>query len=292
MSHMGAGRPPKQGLSYHGSDTDLYNDFKIMDLMNEYGPCGTTIYDVIIKMVFRTGYYLEIPMEKLTLSVIKTIGNKWIRNKGLVLQVVQYCADIGLFDKDLLQQSVITSVGIQKRYAMATVRSKVQIKKYRLLKEESEKPLFAVPQNSISDTEKGINVTEIQNNDAEIPIKERKEKNIYITEFQSPEVGRAFAFYLLVREQNHGAISSEQVQALRDDLMALSEDESEQIAIIKKAAAGGWKSFYKLGKPKETTKKEKPKPSQNKFHNFSGRDYGDMSDLTRRIIEGGGLDGQ
>ena len=98
---MGAGRPPKQGLSYHGSDTDYYEDFKIMELLDRYGPLGQTIYDVILKMVYRNGYYLEIPMSILTLSVTKKIGSKWIRNRNLVLQVVQYCADIGLFDKDL-----------------------------------------------------------------------------------------------------------------------------------------------------------------------------------------------
>ena len=57
---------------------------------------GQTIYDVILKMVYRSGYYLEIPMNNLALSVTKTIGNKWIRNTDLVLQVVQYCADIGM----------------------------------------------------------------------------------------------------------------------------------------------------------------------------------------------------
>ena len=138
---MGAGRPPKKGLSYHRSDVDYYEDFKIIDLMDRYGPLGQTIYDVILKMVYRSGYYLEIPMNNLALSVTKTIGNKWIRNKDLVLQVVQYCADIGLFDDALLQQSVITSAGIQKRYELVTVRNKVNKEKYWLLDEESPKPL-------------------------------------------------------------------------------------------------------------------------------------------------------
>lgn len=288
MSRMGAGRPQKQGLSYHGSDTDLYDDFKIMDLMNEYGPFGTTIYDVIIKMVYRSGYYLEIPMEMLTLSVVKTIGNKWIRNKKLVLQVVQYCADIGLFDKDLLQQSVITSVGIQKRYAIATVRNKVQIKKYRLLKEESEKPLFSVPQNTISDAEKGIIATEIQNNDAKILIKEMKGKDIYI--FSDP-VEKKIQKYLNIRQREYGDIDSYQIEILREKLQTLSDKENEQIAILNNAIFGKWKNLYSLGeKPNRKQPSEKPKqqqkpvkPENNKFNNFSGRSY-DMNDLERNLL--------
>lgn len=40
--------------------------FKIMDLMNEYGPLGQTIYDVLLCMIYHEGYYLEVPsMEQL-----------------------------------------------------------------------------------------------------------------------------------------------------------------------------------------------------------------------------------
>ena len=35
-----AGRPRKTGLSYHSSDTDFYEDFKIIDLLDRYGGSG------------------------------------------------------------------------------------------------------------------------------------------------------------------------------------------------------------------------------------------------------------
>lgn len=277
-----AGRPRKTGLSYHSSDVDFYEDFKIIDLLDKYGPIGTTIYDVIIKMIYRRGYYLKIPMNQLALTVQKTIGSKWIRNKDLVLQVVQYCADIGLFDKDLSLQSVLTSAGIQKRYSLATVRSKAQIEKYRLIEKESDKPLLSAPSKDISVTENGISVTEIQDNGAEIPIKERKENNIYDTAFPS-DLEKAFQMYLLVRKSNYGEILPEQIQALREDLLQLSTDEKEQLAIVKKATAGGWKSFYKL---KKEPAKDKQKGKKKGFDNFQSRDY-DMEDLERRLVEKG-----
>ncbi len=284
---MGAGRPPKKGLSYHRSDIDYYEDFKIIDLLNKYGPLGQTIYDVIVKMVYRSGYYLEIPLDNLALSVTRTIGNKWIRNKDLVLQVVQYCADIGLFDDALLQQSVITSAGIQKRYSLVTVRNKVNKEKYWLLNEESGEPLLNAPKNSISAPKNVISVTEIQNTDAEIPTNKRKEKDIYDIAFQPEELEAAFQMYLLVRKHSYGEILPEQVRALREDLMNQSSDWNERLAIVKKATAGGWKSFYKLKKEPQKDSKGKMKKEEgkkNSFNNFQGRDY-DMNSLEKQLIE-------
>lgn len=279
---MPIGRPPKKGLSYHPSDVDYYEDYKIMALLDRYGPIGQTIYDVILKMVYRNGYYLEIPMDKLSLSVTKTIGNKWIRNKGLVLQVVQYCSEIGLFDDALLQQSVITSVGIQKRYSLATVRNKVQKEKYWLLKEESTKPLLNAPKNQISETKSEVSVAEIRDNAAKTPINKRKEKDIYdIKEFHSEELEKAFKMYLLVREHNYGPILPEQVQALREDLVKLSDDDRERIAIVNKATAGGWKSFYKIKKDKPPQKHEKNR--KNAFNNMESRSY-DMGALEASLL--------
>ncbi len=278
---MGAGRPPKKALTYHSSDVGYYEDYKIIDLLNEYGPLGQTIYDVIIKMVYKNGYYLEIPMDKLSLSVTKTIGNKWIKNKDLVLQVVQYCSEIGLFDDALLKQSVITSAGIQKRYALATVRNKVHKEKYWLLEEENEKPLLSAHPNTISVTKSGISVTEIQNNAAEIPINKSKLNN-YIY-FNSLELNNSFDLYVLSRKQNGDVLTEEQIQLLKEELLALSSSETEQIAIVKKATISGWKSFYPLSKKKSDTAKP-VKKSNNKFNNFEGRNY-DMHDLEKTILE-------
>ena len=51
-------RPPKQGLDYFPKDMDFYHDYKIMDLLEKYGPVGTIIYDVILTEIYRKGYYL------------------------------------------------------------------------------------------------------------------------------------------------------------------------------------------------------------------------------------------
>ena len=159
------GRHPKTGLDYYPMDVDFWDDFKIMDLVNKYGPLGTAIYEIVISRVYKNGYYLEVPIEKLAFQIIRLIGNRWIKDKNLVLQVIEYRADIGLFDKALLSQSVITSAGIQKRYSEVTVRNKVNTEKYWLL-EKNQTALKSAPSENISVAEKKINVTEIPENTA------------------------------------------------------------------------------------------------------------------------------
>lgn len=168
-------RPLKRGLLYFPKDVDYYDDLKIMELINEYGPLGQTIYDIVISMIYKEGYYLEIPLDKLAFKIIRVIGNRWVKDKSLVLQVILYCADIGLFHKGLLTQSVITSTGIQRRYSEVTVRSKAIKDKYWLI-DENGQPLESAPKTGVFAAKTQVNVTKTPVSDAIIPQKKSKEK--------------------------------------------------------------------------------------------------------------------
>lgn len=180
------GRPPKRGLDYFPKDTSYYSDFKIMELLDEYGPIGQTIYDIILCMVYRDGYYLEIDPNKLAMKVVRVIGNKWVK-KDFVLQVICSCADIGLLHDALLRQGIITSAGLQRRYANVTVRNKIHKEKYWLLDENLEEKIFekqekdtrallSVPFNQVSVTENPIPVTETLISATEMTTKEKESK--------------------------------------------------------------------------------------------------------------------
>lgn len=115
------------------------------------------------------GYYLEVPLDRLATQIVRTIGNRWIKDKNLVLQVIQYCADIGLFDNALLTQSVITSVGIQRRYSEVTVRNKVDKSKYWLLEKSNvQVALENTPKKGVSVTETGVNTTSIPQKESKV----------------------------------------------------------------------------------------------------------------------------
>ena len=87
--------------------------------------------------------------------------------------------------------------------------------------------------------------------------------------------------YLLVRRKNFGEIAEEQIQALRDDLLNLSDKEEERIAIVKKATASGWKSFYKTERKRESSGARKGNVKDN--NNFERRKY-DMDALERQLL--------
>ena len=254
-----------------------------MDLMNEYGPLGQTIYDVVLCMIYHEGYYLEVPkMEQLAVKIIKTIGNRWVKKKDFVLQVIHYCAEIGLFDQDLLNQNVITSVGVQRRYKEVTVRNKVDRSKYWLI-DENGQPLLNAPQNSISVTETSISATEKDISATEKRQKESKvNKNIY---YSNPDLNREFCLYLDMRNHTGPTLSAEQINALKEELDSLAENDSDKLGIVRKAFGGGYKSFFPTSKKR---KKSTPKPKKEEtIHNFTQREVKDCDyeNLERQLLK-------
>lgn len=174
-------RQPKKALDYFPKDVNYYDDDRIADLLDEFGPIGQTIYDVILCIVYKNGYYLELPLDKLARMVVRYIGNRWIKSKDVVLQVIHYCAEIGLFDIDLLRQNVITSAGIQKRYSEVTARNKVNKENYWLLKKENASTaLISASEIPISATETPISVAKTPITDA--TMQQRKEKESKVKE--------------------------------------------------------------------------------------------------------------
>lgn len=172
---MPRGRPSKKGLDWYKKDVNYYEDFKISDLLNEYGPLGNSIFDCLLCMIYREGYFIEAPPEKVAMAVIKAIGSRWVKDKTLVLQVIHYCADIGLLHDGLLRQNVFTSAAIQRRYAEATSRNKVNRSSYWLI-DENGQPLERIPKSGISATENQVSAAENRIYDAEMQQEKDKEK--------------------------------------------------------------------------------------------------------------------
>lgn len=175
-------RPAKKGLAYFPKDVDFYQDEKIVDLGMKYGPLGLTVFDVLMTLVYREGYYLELPLSKVGQLIVRTVGESWFRKTGmgavdLSVEVILYCAEIGLINAPLVRQNVITSVGIQKRYAAVTARNKVNLTKYWLLDNRRvDGALESMPKKRVSDAETPVSVTETRVSDAKTP--QRKENKI------------------------------------------------------------------------------------------------------------------
>ncbi|WP_295047497.1 DUF4373 domain-containing protein [Ruminococcus sp.] len=219
-------RPAKKGLDYYPSDTNRRNDFKIMDLLNQYGPLGYTIYDFCLQYVYENGYFLDVPLQQVCLTLCRDIGAKWIKNKNLVGQVIDYCADIGLFDKDLLRQNVMTSVGIQRRYDSVTVRNKVDKSEFWLLgKENCEAALINAPKNGVSATETKVIATENEvsaTNMTQIKVNKIKEKEKKTDVFIS----------LLLKDESDYQVTFSQLNNLKN-IYTLIDVENELVKMSK-----------------------------------------------------------
>lgn len=275
---MGRGAPNKKGLDYFPKMVDFYEDDKIFDLLDRYGPLGVTVYDCILCIVYRHGYYAEIPLDKLSRMVTKMIGNKWVKSSNAVVQVVHFCSEIGLLDDDLMTKNIITSVGIQRRFhriAVKLMKRQLYNDKYWLLeKEEKEEPLLNAPKNRISSEENQITsaVNPFSSEESHLKEKETKIKDIYTappgTYFSDSSLNDAFLLFLQVRRKNGETLTEEQIRLLKEELLSMSDKPEEQIAIVKKSVMSNWKSFY----PVKKQGRGKQAADKNRFNNFPQRD--------------------
>lgn len=219
-------RPAKKGLDYYPSDTNRRNDFKIMDLLNQYGPLGYTIYDFCLQYVYENGYFLDVPLQQVCLTLCRDIGAKWIKNKNLVGQVIDYCADIGLFDKDLLRQNVMTSVGIQRRYDSVTVRNKVDKSEFWLLgKENCEAALINAPKNGVSATETKVIATETEVSATNMP-------QIKVNKIKEKEKKTDVFIPLLLKDESDYQVTFSQLNNLKN-IYTLIDVENELVKMSK-----------------------------------------------------------
>jgi len=126
-------RPVRKGLSYYPRDIDHLENDRIFMLIDRYGPLGYMAYDVILSVVYRDGYYIEIDRERLANRIIRAVGNRWIRNRRQILELIEYISEIGLIDAELMERGVVTSADIQQCYAEVTSRRKFHGEKFWLL---------------------------------------------------------------------------------------------------------------------------------------------------------------
>ena len=241
-------RPKIKGLLYFPFDIDFFEDNKIRIVKARYRSDGVMIYLFLLCEIYRQGYYIKADEDFLYI-----ISDELGIDQNKVKQVLNFLLNKSLFDNTLFSSDkVLTSAGIQRRYQlgikerMRKSKEPLEVGRYWLLKKEDTEPFIKctlfedIPgkcdsfsgKNESNSTEKSANKSKVNNN-----------KNN--TVFQSPE------------------------QALREDLLNLSNKTEEQIAIVKKATAGGYKEFRGMKKGKRTS----PAKKKDNFNNFDGRSY-------------------
>lgn len=119
-------RTSSQKLEFWQFEVGLFNDMKMVDLNEKYGTLGESVYFRILSYIADSEGYYAVLSDSLILSIYRSIGSKWIKDKRVILRIIDYCGVCGLFDVNLLRQNVITSCGIQRRWLYAKEKARAK----------------------------------------------------------------------------------------------------------------------------------------------------------------------
>lgn len=112
------GRLPKQGLDYFPLDVNFYDDDKVALIVSEFGIIGEAILVRLLCRIYKNGYYWRWSDDE-CLLFCKWAGGRFVPNQ--VREVISGCLRRSIFDDRVFKMfSVLTSIGIQRRYMLAT----------------------------------------------------------------------------------------------------------------------------------------------------------------------------
>lgn len=279
-------RRRQEGNLFFRLDVDFFSDRKVKILKARYGADGITLYLYLLCEIYKIGYYLKIDedFEYIVSDDLNMESNK-------VKQVLNFLLERSLFDNTLFQSDkVLTSAGIQRRYqAMVKTRAlktPITVERFWLLPEE-ETETFIKVHPSLNNSENNPDNSRKKDDNSrknDTKGKEKKEKYIYTappgTYFEDPSLNDIFLLFLKSRQNKGDQLTEEQIQLLAEEVLSLSSDPEERIAMVKKSIMNGWKGFYPVKKQK------KKGTSKNRFNNFHQRDY-DFADYERRLLKQG-----
>ena len=171
-------RPPKSGLTYFPLDVDLFDDPKIIRLVEQNDTDGLAVYIAALCIIYRGGYYTDLPRDLLCAQIAKMIGSRRLGARK-VEEILRGAAALGLFFSPESDGKVLTSRSIQKRYAEITARNKVDTSKYWLLSDaNSNGEGETIPSENVSTTETTVSATETGISATETPQNKIKENKI------------------------------------------------------------------------------------------------------------------
>lgn len=117
-------RPARKGLGYFPLDTDFLSDRKIRRLSQKFRSQGVITYIAALCEIYESrGYYVPFSTE-LCFDLSFTLQLE----EQLVEQILIFCVEIRLFDRELLvRKGVLSSSGIQSRFQEICKRSACRI---------------------------------------------------------------------------------------------------------------------------------------------------------------------
>ena len=167
-------RPLKDGVDYFSLDCQMDDEIKYIEA--EFGLDGfATVIKLWQRIYGDKGYYCAFP------RTVKLMFAQSI-NKGVnfVDEVINRCTEYGIFDRRLYKKyGVLTSSGIQKRYAKMTERRNLFTIDGRYLLISAPKNWVIVSNNSVNVDNNGENVG--KNTESKVNVESKNGKRNEIT---------------------------------------------------------------------------------------------------------------
>lgn len=103
----------KNGFSFYRAETDRFQDIKVKRLKKRYGCDGYAVYQYVLNEIYRVeGSYI-----RWTEDQVFDCADYWDMDETRVKEIVDYCAEICLFDPVIWKnQCILTARAIQSRY--------------------------------------------------------------------------------------------------------------------------------------------------------------------------------
>lgn len=154
-------RPNKKGLDFYRCNTNRYQDPKIKRLIFKYKSDGISVWDFIINEIYR----IEGSFINYDENLIFNTADSLRISEELVKDIITYCIEILLFDKEIADKfCILTSKTIQQFYKEAAIVSKRKVvnipELIQLIQEETEfkqekteettKEVEEIPQHNIT----------------------------------------------------------------------------------------------------------------------------------------------
>lgn len=155
------------------------------------------------------------------------------------------------------------------------IKTPIRVEGFWLLPEDETEPFIKVNPSLNNSENNHNNSRKNDDNSEKKETKEKKRKGEYIYTappgkyFDDLSLNDAFVLYLNVRKNNGEQLQLEQISLLREELLSMSDNAEELIAIVKKSTMKGWKGFFPL---KNAKKGRKSASDKNRFNNFPQRD--------------------
>jgi hypothetical protein len=113
-----------KGIEFYSVDVDHFTEPRISKLVHKFGPLGYMTYMVLLSHIYSKGYYVNYDLTTAAYLVLKYIPSKFISGKDKLQEMIKYMVSIDLFDQELYQKEVFTSIEIQEMFEIAAKKRK------------------------------------------------------------------------------------------------------------------------------------------------------------------------